>query len=360
MANPDYNSAKTAFEAQKPIRIEYDNGAGAPAVGSSTPGHPYSGFTRDYDTFPAPGTTGRAWYLNDAGTLTDAPPTQAAADGFAYNGGNAAATNFTGDTGAGTDGIWTDTPPYQWGQDPAGTAVAYVTEPLAADTTVLGSGAVDVWVRSSKPNVDLEVIVSEIRPDGKETYVQGGWMRGDARALDPAKSTELEPVLSLREADAQPLPADQFVKATIPLYYQGHVYRAGSRIRVRVSAPGGDQPIWSFAESPNILADVAIAHGPGMPSKLLLPVTTDGDAPTDLPPCPSLRGQPCRDYVAFANASAPLTLSGTQTAQPATPSKKCAAKKKAKKKKGAKKAAKKKKRKKPNCGKKKKRKKKRR
>ena len=35
------------------------------------------------------------------------------------------------------------------------------------DTTVLGSGAVDVWVRSSKPNVDLEVTISEIRPDGK-------------------------------------------------------------------------------------------------------------------------------------------------------------------------------------------------
>ena len=155
------------------------------------------------------------------------------------------------------------------------------------------------------------------------------------------------------------------MKATIPLYYQGHVYRAGSRIRVRVSAPGGDQPIWSFAESPNITADVAIAHGPGMPSRLLLPVTADGAAPTDLPACPSLRGQPCRDYVEFTNATAPLTLPAanqpSSTGAPGTqagPPKACSkAKKKAAKKK-AKKA--KKRRKKPSCGKKKKRKKKRR
>ena len=36
---------------------------------------------------------------------------------------------------------------------------------------------------------------------------------------------------------------------TVPLYYQGHVYREGSRIRVTISAPGGDQPVWAFAEA---------------------------------------------------------------------------------------------------------------
>ena len=139
--------------------------------------------------------------------------------------------------------------------------------------------------------------------------MQGGWMRGDARVLDPAKSTELEPVQSLRQADAAPLPPDQFVKATIPLYYQGHVYRAGSRIRVRISAPGGDAPFWSFAESPNIQADVAIGRGPGMPSRLLLPVTADGaapDRPASLPraPRPAVPGL-CRPSRTLKLADAP-------------------------------------------------------
>ena len=112
---------------------------------------------------------------------------------------------------------------------------------------MIGAGRVDLWVRSSTPNVDLQATISEVRPDGKETFVQGGWMKAKARALDPAKSTELEPVPSFRQEDFSDLPSDQFVPVTIPLYYEGHMYRAGSRIRVKISAPNGDQPIWSFA-----------------------------------------------------------------------------------------------------------------
>src|SRR6185436_8595465 len=114
-------------------------------------------------------------------------------------------------------------------------AVAYATAPLSTDTTVVGAGRVDLWVRSSAPNVDLQVTISEVRPDGKETFVQGGWVRGNERKLDAAKSTKLEPVLSLRAADVSPMPSNSYVDVTIPLYYQGHVYRPGSRIRVTIA-----------------------------------------------------------------------------------------------------------------------------
>ena len=69
-----------------------------------------------------------------------------------------------------------------------------------------------------------------------------------------------------------------------------------------IAAPNGTQPIWSFAETlPEGTAEVAIAYGDEMPSHLLLPVVPGVEAPTDLPPCPGLRGQPCRDYQAFTN-----------------------------------------------------------
>ena len=81
------------------------------------------------------------------------------------------------------------------------------------------------------------------------------------------------------------MPAGQFVPVTIPLYYEGHMYRAGSRIRVRISAPNGDQPIWSFGETdPPGQAQVAIAYGTTMPSRLLLPVVPGPSAPSGLPP----------------------------------------------------------------------------
>src|SRR5258705_1520412 len=188
---------------------------------------------------------------------------------------------------------------------PAGSALSYLTSPREDDTTVIGAGAVHAWVRSSSPNVDLQVAISEVRPDGKETFVQGGWLRGNERKLDAQKSTPLEPVLSLRKRDVKPLPRNRFVPVTIPLYYEGHAYRAGSRIRVTISAPNGDQPIWSFGETqPKGHATVAIAFSKGKPSSLTLPVVPGVKVPTGLPPCPGRRGEPGRDFQPLVNTRA--------------------------------------------------------
>jgi uncharacterized protein len=93
------------------------------------------------------------------------------------------------------------------------------------------------------------------------------------------------------------MPRKRFVKVTIPLSYQGHVYRAGSRIRVTITAPNGDQPVWSFSETqPKGKARVAIAYSKRRPSRLILPVVPGVDVPTGLPPCPGLRNEPCRDF----------------------------------------------------------------
>jgi uncharacterized protein len=64
---------------------------------------------------------------------------------------------------------------------------------------------------------------------------------------------------------------------------------------VRISAPNGDQPIWAFSEAdPAGQANVAIGYGGSMRSRLLLPVIPGVSAPTGLPPCPGLRGEPYR------------------------------------------------------------------
>ena len=297
---PTHGLALNAFENLKPVRILFDNGAGG-----LSPGRPYPGFEKSFDEFPVSGTQAKAWYLSPGGSLGSSPPAASAADEFTWDADAMPRTDFSGDTAAGAGGLWTALPEYNWAQSPPESAVSYLTAPLGTNTTVLGAGAVNVWVRSSAPNVDLQATISEVRPDGKETFVQNGWVRGEARALDPAKSTPLEPVLSLREADVSPLPADQFVPVTIPLYYEGHAYRAGSRIRVTIAAPNGTQPIWAFDQTePEGTAQVAIAYGGDTPSHLLLPVVPGVSVPTPLPPCPGLRGQPCRGYQAFANLPA--------------------------------------------------------
>jgi hypothetical protein len=289
---PTYDGALSAFKNLDPIRILFDSGAGGPS-----PGMPQPGFEQSFSEFPVPGTEARSWYLGGKGKLREKASRRSHADAFKADPEALPPTDFTGDTAAGSGGLWTATPNYRWEQDPPQSAASFITKPLASDTTVIGAGAVHLWVRSSKPNVDLQATVSEVRPDGKETFVQNGWVRGNERKLDRGKSTPLEPVLSLRSSDVAPLPSDRFVKVTIPLYYEGHAYRAGSQIKVTIAAPNGTQPIWAFAHAkPKTPAKVAIAHSRTMPSRITLPVVDGADVPTALPPCPGLRGEPCRDY----------------------------------------------------------------
>jgi hypothetical protein len=296
-----YAGALAAFEKLPAIRVLFDNGAGN---GGNTPGYPYPGFEQSFAKFPIPGTAARSWYLAPGGGLAGRPPTRAGANTFTWNAQALPLTDFTGPQDGSSGGIWTAMPPYHWMQNPAGSAVSYLTSPLSTNTAVIGAGAVHAWVRSSTSNVDLQATITEVRPDGKETFVQNGWVRANERKLDPRKSTLLEPVLSLRQSAVSPLPRKRFVEVTIPLYYEGHAYRAGSRIRVTISAPNGTQPIWSFGQtSPTGHATVAVAFSRRMPSRLILPVVPGVSVPTGVPPCPGLRGEPCRAFQAFANRS---------------------------------------------------------
>ena len=213
----------------------------------------------------------------------------------------------------GTGGLWGSASQWdwKWQQNPAGTAASYVSAPLAKDTAVIGSGALYLWVKSSTRDVDLQATVSEVTADGHETFVQNGYLRASERKLSytthnvmHTPSTLLNPVPSMLASDVAPMPRGRFVKLAIPLYYQGHVYRAGTRIRITIAGVNGAQPIWSFGHTMPAggTSKVSIAFSRTMPSMLVLPVVAGADAQgTSQPPCPSLRNEPCRPYVAFHN-----------------------------------------------------------
>lgn len=296
-SEPDYASALRAFEKLPPVRIMFDNGAG------KDPYQPYPGFERTFKQFPPPSAKPRSWYMTSGGRLIDGANGKGA-DQFTWDPAARAATSFTGDSGSGTNGLWTDSPSYNWTQNPEGTALSYVSRPLGSDLAVIGSGEVDVWVRSKARNVDLQATITEVRADRKESFVQGGWLRTDARKVVESESELGNPQPDLRKSAASVLPKGKWVQVRIPLYYQGHVYRKGSSLRVTVSAPGGDQPIWAFGEAaPSGKPWVGIAHRGKQASRLVLPVVKGITAPTGAPPCPGLRGEPCRAYVPLANGA---------------------------------------------------------
>jgi hypothetical protein len=307
-----YSGALAAFQALPQVRVLFDNGAGTSPTGSQTPGDPYPGFEKSFSTLPVPGTTARSWYLGPKGTLAAKAPARKGINTYRSNAKALALTDYGPNTGTG--GLWGNASQWdwKWTQNPAGTAVSYLSAPLASNTTVVGGGAVYVWIRSSTPNVDLLATVSEVRPDGNETFVQNGYMRANERKLSHSRnnifkqpSSLLYPVPSELASDLQPVPKNRFVQVPIPLYYEGHAYRAGSRIRITIAAPNGTQPIWSFGQTvPKGTANVSVAFSKSMPSRLVLPVLPGVNVPTGLPACPSLRNEPCRTYQPIVNRTA--------------------------------------------------------
>jgi hypothetical protein len=305
-----YAEALSAFTALPEVRVLFDNGAGASPSGNTTPGNPYPGFEQSFSAFPIPGTTARSWYLGPEGALDEEPATSDGVDSYTSEAGATPLTDYTGSAGPG--GLWGVASQWQWNwvQPPGGSAVSYVSAPLSTDTTAIGGGAVNLWVKSSTPDVDLQATISEVRPDGNETFVQNGWIRASERKLATTSTnmfgetpTPVTPIPTFLASDVQPMPAGEFVPVTIPLYFEGHAYRAGSRIRVTISAPNGTQPVWSFDQTQpeGATAEVSIAFGPSMPASLTLPIVPGVSVPTGLPPCPSLRNEPCRPYQAFVN-----------------------------------------------------------
>lgn len=309
---PTYDLALSAFEALPQVRVLFDNGAGTSPTGSTTPGDPYPTFEQSFSKFPIPGTKARTWYLGAAGTLGEEQPQAEGVDSYTSDASATPLTDYGANTGSG--GLWGNASQWEWNwtQPAAGSAVSYVSRPLTSNVTAIGGGAVDLWVKSSTPDVDLQATVSEVRGDGNETFVQDGWMRASERKLATSSenifkqtSTQLEPIPTFLASDVEPMGANEFVKVVIPLYFEGHVYRAGSRIRVTIAAPNGSQPVWSFGQTePEGVANESIAFSPTMPSSLTLPTVPGVSVPTGVPPCPSLRNEPCRPYQPFTNNGA--------------------------------------------------------
>lgn len=303
----DFTDALAQYEAEPPIRVSFDQGAAgtgnracpdsdqSPAPCPS--GYPYSPFSQTFESWPPPTTTPWRLFLQPDGALTEAAPTAPdgsarAADTYRYDG-------TSGEQVIGAAGnLMSADPGFTWAANPEGTSLSYLTAPLSEDVVMAGTGSVDLWLRSTAPDVDLEVDLTEVRPDGKETYIQSGWLRASHRALG-SSSTQLLPFHTHLAADAEDLPAGEFVPARVAIFPFGHIAREGSQLRLTIKSPGGNRVRWQFSNLQYPTDEVVdIAHSGGRASALVLPVLPNVAVPTGRPACEALRSQPCRDFVA--------------------------------------------------------------
>ncbi len=296
-AGMSYDDALAAFEADKPVRVFFEQGGNA----AFSPGTPEPNFVEEFDAWPIPEATPLTLMLNANGTLTTSPTElTGSSDEYIADPKALPATFYDGTDQGGSNGVWRAGATYDWQPIPEGKGLGYITPPLATDTVVAGSGSVRLQIRADAPDTDLEVTVTEVRPDGTEIYVQSGWLRASQRALDEAATTLLHPVHTHTKDDAADLEPSGFNEVWVDLFPFAHPFRAGSQIRLTIDAPGNSRAIWAF----RTISDgetVTVQTGYEVPSMLVLsvvPVTVTAPAP---PACGSLRGQPCRPYVPAAN-----------------------------------------------------------
>jgi hypothetical protein len=286
-----HGEALAAFESEPAVRVLFEQGA----ADGLPPRTPLPRFESAFESWPVPEAIVARWFLSGDGTsggvLGAEPGDDGSTTSYLALPDGVPATWYEGSSSA----IWRTDVAYDWQQGGAGSFGAWATEPLERDTVVVGSGSVDLWLASNLGDTDVEVTISEIRPDGQELYVQSGWLRASHRALDPAETTELRPVHTHREDDAARLPEGEFTLVRVEIFPFAHAFRAGSRIRLLVDAPGGNRPVWEF-ETIAGGEQVTIAHDATFPSALVLPVVDGVDVPAGLPDCASLRGQPCRAF----------------------------------------------------------------
>jgi uncharacterized protein len=285
--------ARAIFRRDPHVRVLMDNGAGPQGPGSIG-----ASWELGFGSWPPREARPSRLYLGPGGELGSKP---ADASSVSYNADPRARPRRTL-PGDGAEDAWKAQPPYNWAPVAAGKGLGWTSAPLAGDEVIVGPSSLDLWLRSSARDTDLQVTLSEVRPDGRETYVQNGWLRASHRKLDPRRSTVLDPSPTHLAGDAAPLPRRRYALVRVPIFPVAHAFRAGSRIRVTVQAPGGDRPRWDFATVDRGRTRNTVGLGAARASSLVLPIVAGATAQgTPLPGPTALRGQPSRAYVPAGN-----------------------------------------------------------
>lgn len=339
---PSDLAALIGFLVSPRVLVRFDNGAGPTgAAGGSYIPSETKAFTR-WPLAADEATTVDYYFDADGGMSTMAPT---------IVDGPGAAVSYQYDPTQGLDTTWTRSPGcsewaptpkdnnqvscFDWEQPASGNYVAFTSDPLVSTAVMVGNAMADLWLTwdpTETPDqdvTDVEVTISEVTPDGNEVYVQSGWARTSFCVDDPALSFPLAPWATGTEADAANCQLQPGVptRVRVPVFPFGHIFRAGSQIRVSIDAPGASRVLWTFDSAPDPATHTLHVNSTRS-SKITLPVVKNqivdtasptGVAPSpatrwerrtvtapvlaDRPACGILRAQPCRTYVPWLQGS---------------------------------------------------------
>lgn len=246
------------------------------------------GFELDFPSWASAEPAPMSYYLRSGNALQAEPPATAEpADSYPYPLASASANTD------GTASGYAPTNPWQL-TAPGPGAVSYTSDPFT-EGQVLFKASADLWLSSTVADTDLQVTLTEVRPDGQEMYIQRGWLRASHRTLDESRSTALEPWHTHRAEDSQSLVPGEPALLRVGLFPFTHLMRVGSRLRLIVDAPTGSTGYWvlQFLDTPAVNQ---VLHDAEHPSRLVvgsLPIPPGSVVPP-LAACGTLYNQACR------------------------------------------------------------------
>ncbi|MGA2522237.1 MAG: CocE/NonD family hydrolase, partial [Acidimicrobiales bacterium] len=252
--------AETQFIKKTPnVEVLFDSGAGSAGAGD-----PDASYSAAFTQWPPKGKV-RTYYFGASGAMSDKRLKPTATSGSA---------TFTLDPSA----------------RPA-IDLSPSANPWAADPP-------ELWVKSSTPVEDFQATVTEVRPSAnQEEYITSGFLRS-SNQTPLSDSTSLFTDPNYYDA-ATNLSPTSYKLVRIPIDPIAHTFRPGTELRVVVSAPGGDRPLWSF-DTVDSGQSATVGFGPVAASALVIN-QVHVNVTTSLPTCGTLRGEPCRSYQAEGN-----------------------------------------------------------
>jgi uncharacterized protein len=238
---------------------------------------------RSFDRYPPPTRTYRLALRRGAALSRRPPRRPEPPDRYAYPVKGPSVEDYTFG-----DGGWGPLDP-RWRTG----SRAYTSAPLRRTLTLVGSASADLWISTTAPDADVQVTVTEARPNGTEQYVQRGWQRLSERALDRRRSTPTRPVHPLTEAAVLPVPRGRPVPVRVEVAKLGHTFRKGSRIRVWIDTPSTTGQFgFTIEEQPGTNA---VWHRPGRASWIVFSRLPGAQHAGERPRrCDMVLAQPCR------------------------------------------------------------------
>ena len=236
---------------------------------------------RSAETWPPAGVLYRTWYLGrgPSGSVTSLN------DGSLSTTQGEGATSYeypnpgwvTGVVGFGPTGP-------AGGFDPVRRVLTFTTASLANDLEICGPIKLVLHAASTCKDTDFFIKLTDQFPQSSDDRAKGlnpggelvtrGWLRASHRALDPARSTEMEPYHT-HDAPESLVPG-QVYRFDISLEPMAYLFKAGHRIRLEIV--NGDSPVtevlWTHYYRPDKIGQDTVYHNAQYPSALTLPVTS--------------------------------------------------------------------------------------